>query len=325
MLQALPFGLELPTVEELYPHIVSLLRAVAIFIVAFIAARMVSRLIIQFRKRIVKMMMEHAGGSTEALEKRAATIGGLLRKTSGVVIWAVAVVMVLKEFGFDIAPLLAGAGVVGLAVGFGAQNLVRDIISGLFILMENQIRLNDVAIVNGTGGVVEDINLRTTVLRSADGVVHVFPNGTISTLSNMTRDFSYYVFDMGVAYKEDTDRVAQVMKDVTEQLRQEEGFAELILEPLEVLGVDKFADSAVVIKARVKTIPIKQWMVGRELNRRFKKKFDELGIEIPFPHQSIYFGEASKPIQIRLDESSRAELKQAIREVLAETGDKSSS
>jgi len=126
------------------------------------------------------------------------------------------------------------------------------------------------------------------VLRSVDGAVHIFPNGTIQTLSNLTHQYSYYVFDMGVAYKEDTDRVAGVMKAVADQMMGEEEFRPSILEPLEILGVDKFADSAVIIKARIKTVPIRQWAVGRELNRRFKKRFDELGIEIPFPQRTIH-------------------------------------
>jgi small-conductance mechanosensitive channel len=229
----------------------------------------------------------------------------------------VAVIMSLKEAGFDIGPILAGAGIVGLAVGFGAQNLVRDVITGVFILLEDQVRVNDVAVLNGTGGLVEQINLRTTVLRGLDGTVHVFPNGTITTLSNMTYGFSYYVFDIGVAYKEDTDHVAQVVKQIGDEMMIEDAFKADILEPLEILGLDKFADSAVIVKARIKTAPVKQWTIGREMNRRIKKKFDELGIEIPFPHMSLYFGEASKPFALRFDQD-REELKSMLREIVSE-------
>jgi small conductance mechanosensitive channel len=307
------------TVERIAPFVLSLLRVIAILIAAVIAAKLVSRFVRVLRTRIVDMMKRHRGDEpTFELEKRAATIGGIIRKTVGVVIWAVTLVMALKEVGFDIAPILAGAGVIGLAVGFGAQNLVRDVISGLFMLMENQISVNDIAIINGTGGLVEQINLRTTVLRGLDGTVHVFPNGAITSLSNMTREFSYYVFDVGVAYKEDTDRVVEVLKEISEQMRQEDAFRHLILEPLDVLGVDKFAESAVVIKVRLKTVPSKQFDVGRAMNRRIKKRFDEEGIEIPFPHRSLYFGEASMPFKLQIDGSTREELKQAIREVLAE-------
>jgi small conductance mechanosensitive channel len=229
-----------------------------------------------------------------------------------------AAVMVLREAGFDIGPLLAGAGIVGLAVGFGAQNLVRDVISGMFLLIENQVRVNDVAVINGTGGLVEELNLRTTVLRGLDGTLHIFPNGAINTLSNMTHGYSFYVFNVGVAYKEDTDRVVSVLQEIAAEMMQEEPYRPMILEPLEVLGVDKFADSAVIIKARIKTMPIQQWTVGREMNRRIKKRFDELGIEIPFPHISLYFGEASKPLKVGVQDSDREQLKELIREVLEE-------
>jgi small-conductance mechanosensitive channel len=308
--------------ETLYPLLLDagmrVLRILFIFGVAFTLTKVLGRLIRRLRERFVMIMAGRAGGSHFELEKRAATISSILRKTVGIVIWTVALMMTISEFGVNVAPLLAGAGVAGLAVGFGAQNLVRDVISGLFILLENQIRVNDVAIINGTGGLVEEINLRTTVLRSLDGVVHVFPNGTITTLSNVTREFSCHVFDIGVAYKEDTDRVVQLLKEVGDDLQQDETYGPEMIEPVEIFGVDRFADSAVVIKGKIKTMPSKQWMVGREFNRRVKKRFDEEGIEIPFPHQSLYFGGASKPFAMKLDETSREEIKQAVREVLKE-------
>jgi small conductance mechanosensitive channel len=208
--------------------------------------------------------------------------------------------VILRELGVDIAPILASAGIVGLAVGFGAQNLVRDVISGFFMILENQVRVGDVAIVNGTGGLVERVNFRTIVLRDLSGVVHVFPNGAINTISNMTSEWSAYVFDIGVAYKEDVDRVIQIMRDTGKALREDKKFGPLMVDDIEVFGVDQFADSAVVIKGRLRTKPIKQWDVGREYRRRLKYAFDEAGIEIPFPHRSIYFGEASKPFAAQL-------------------------
>jgi small conductance mechanosensitive channel len=208
--------------------------------------------------------------------------------------------MVLMEFGIEIGPIIASAGIVGLAVGFGAQNLVRDFISGFFIILENQIRVGDVAIINGTGGLVENINFRTTVIRDLSGVVHIFANGSISTLSNLTNEWSADVFDIGVAYKENTDRVIEVMRAVGKSMREDEKYGDLMLEDVDVFGVDKFADSAIVIKGRLRTKPIRQWEVGREFLRRVKIAFDEHGIEIPFPHLSLYFGEASKPIDLEL-------------------------
>jgi len=298
----------------------SLMRFAVTLLIAYVASRIASRLILGLRVQLLAAMNRGAGGMPAELEKRATTLVGMMRKISVLAIWVLALVMALKELGFDIGPILAGAGVLGLAVGFGAQNLVRDMIAGLFMLVENQIRVNDVAIINGTGGLVEEVNLRTTVLRSFDGTVHVFPNGMIHTLANMTREYSYYVFDLGVAYKEDADRVMDVIREVGAELQQSEPFASHILQPVEVLGVDKFADSAVIIKGRIKTFPIQQWMVGREFNRRIKRRFDELGIEIPFPHRSLYFGEASPPFRVGGEAVDREALKGAIREVLAEPG-----
>ncbi len=204
--------------------------------------------------------------------------------------WLVVVMLVLRRLGIDVAPIIAGAGIVGLAVGFGAQELVRDFIAGFFILMENQIRVGDVAIINGTGGVIEQVGIRTVVLRDVSGVVHVFQNGKIDTLSNMTKEWSAIVFDIGVAYKEDTDAVVAVMQDVAAGMRADETWGPDIIEDLEVFGVDQFSDSAVVIKARLKTKPIRQWAVGREYRRRLKYAFDAAGIEIPFPHRTLYWG-----------------------------------
>jgi len=232
--------------------------------------------------------------------KRAETLVRLIRQAVYLALWTAVILVLLQEVGVEIGPILAGAGILGLAVGFGAQNLVRDVISGFFLILENQVRVGDVAIINGTGGLVEKVNFRTLVLRDLAGVVHVFPNGTISTLSNMTHEWSAYVFDIGVAYKEDTDRVVAVLERVLGEMQADETFGPLILETPEIMGVDKFADSAVVIKGRIKTLPIRQWMVGREFLRRVKRTFDEEGIEIPFPHQTVYFGEASKPFELRL-------------------------
>jgi small conductance mechanosensitive channel len=226
------------------------------------------------------------------------TLTGLLKTVALALIWGVVVVMALAQIGLDITPILAGASILGLAIGFGAQNLVRDLISGFFRVLENQVRVGDVAIINGTGGLVEAITFRTIVLRDLAGVVHVFPHGTIATLSNMTKEWSAYVIDVGVAYKEDTDRVVEVMRQVAEDMRRDPVFGEKILEPMEIFGVDNFGESEVTIKARIKTKPIEQWNVGREYRRRLKKAFDAQGIEIPFPHRSLYMGEASAPFKV---------------------------
>ena len=309
--------ISLASLPQIAPMIIDhAIRIMAILVAAYIAAKLVNKSVSAIRTRIIERMKKYGRADIE-VEKRAATLSSILRKTIVIIIWLLAVVMALKESGFDIGPILAGAGVVGLAVGFGAQNLVRDLFAGVFILLENQVRVNDVAIINGTGGLVEQINLRTIVLRGQDGTVHIFPNGTITTLSNMTHEYSYYVFNVGVAYKEDTDHVVAVLEQIGDGMIRDEKYKPLILAPLEILGVDQFGDSAVMIKARFKTVPVQQWTVGREMNRRIKKKFDEVGIEMPFPHRSIYWGEASKPFAIR-SEQDREDLKSLIREALAE-------
>ncbi|MGB2696402.1 MAG: mechanosensitive ion channel family protein, partial [Candidatus Zixiibacteriota bacterium] len=196
------------------------------------------------------------------------------------------------ELGLDIGPILAGAGILGLAVGFGAQTLVKDVISGFFILMEDQYRVGDVVEVAGIGGLVEQMSLRVTILRDLEGKVHYIPNGSISTATNMTKEWSRAVLDIGVAYKEDPDVVMNVLREVGDEMKKDPAYSSVILEPLQILGVSDFADSAVVIKVMFKTLPLKQWDVGREFRRRVKKTFDAKGIEIPFPHVTLYMGEA---------------------------------
>ena len=201
----------------------------------------------------------------------------------------------MGQIGVNVTPVLAGAGIVGLAIGFGAQNLVKDLVSGFFLILENQVRVGDVAIINGTGGLVEAISFRTIVLRDEAAVVHVFPNGSINTLSNMTKDWSAYVISVNVAYKEDPDRVVDVMRRVAEEMYAEPKYRSAMLEPIEIFGVDGFTESAVTIKARLKTQPLQQFAIGREYRRRLKKAFDAAGIEMPgFPAGSPQ-GKPAKP------------------------------
>jgi len=219
---------------------------------------------------------------------RARTAAAIARSVIVVLLVLIAVVAVLGELGIQATPLLAGAGVVGLAVGFGSQKLVQDIINGLFILLGDTIRVGDVVDLGGRTGVVEAISMRTVTLRSYNGDVHTIPFGTIDSITNMTRDFSFWVLDVGVSYKENVDRVIAVLHEIEAQLRREWPWRRLILEPLEIAGLDRFGDSAVVIRGRLKTRPGEQWRVGREFNRRLKRRFDELGIEIPFPQRTVH-------------------------------------
>jgi len=278
-------------------------RVLLILVVFWIIMTVVKIALKRLETHLVRRGQESGDVPSEA-EKRAETLVRLLRQAVIIMIWVMAGLVILREFGVEIGPILASAGIAGVAVGFGAQHLVRDIISGFFMILENQVRVGDVAIVNGTGGLVEQINFRTIVLRDLSGIVHIFPNGTVTSLANLTREWSAYVFDIGVAYKEDVDQVIALMKEVGTELRADAKFGPLMVADIEVFGVDNFADSAVVIKGRLRTRPIKQWDVGREYRRRLKHAFDREGIEIPFPHRSIYFGEASKPIVAQLLNSS---------------------
>jgi small conductance mechanosensitive channel len=253
-----------------------------------VAAYLVVRIGTAGARRFESEMSTGTGLDVLERTKRAQTLGRLLQKTLSIVVLVFAALMILRELDVDITPVLTGAGILGLAVGFGAQTLVRDIISGFFLILEDQVRVGDVAIVNGTGGLVEAINLRTIVLRDLEGTVHVFPNGEIKTLGNRTKDFSFYVMDIGIPYGEDPDRVAAALREIGGSLMEEAAFRPNILEPLEVLGVDAFGDSQVTIKARIKTVPLKQWEVGRELRRRIAHGFKERGIEIPFPQRTVW-------------------------------------
>jgi small-conductance mechanosensitive channel len=226
---------------------------------------------------------ERTESATGAAAKRIKTLAGVLWTISCGMLWFVVALTSLSQIGVNIGPILAGAGVVGLAVGFGAQHLVRDLVSGFFLILENQIRVGDVAIINGTGGVVESVTFRTVVLRDQAGVVYVFPNGTINTLANATLDWSAYVIDVTLPFKVDTDRVVDIMRRIGNEMQAEPEFGRLMLEPIEVFGVENFTDATVTIKARFKTQPAQQHRVGREFRRRLKYALQSAGIEFPPP------------------------------------------
>lgn len=286
------------------------LRITIILFFAWLGMKILQKILKRLEQRLLKQSAA-AGEPASESQKRVETLVRLVRQGAFIALWVTVGLVILKEIGVEVGPIIASAGIAGLAIGFGAQNLVRDIIAGFFIILENQARVGDVAIINGTGGLVEKINFRTIVLRDLGGIVHVFPNGTITTLSNLTTEWSAYVFDIGVAYKENTDKVIAVMTKVGEELKEDSIIGPLMLGVPEIFGVDKFDNSAVVIKGRIKTKPIRQWQVGREYLRRIKLAFDANNIEIPFPHQTIYFGEASKPIELQLLEKYRGERKAA--------------
>jgi small conductance mechanosensitive channel len=219
--------------------------------------------------------------------KRLNTLRSVIGYGVTVGIVGVALMMIFDKLGINIGPVLAAAGIVGLAVGFGAQQLVQDIISGFFILIEDQIRVGDVVNIAGKGGLVEKVSLRMTVLRDLSGNVHYVRNGQIDVITNMTKDFSYWLLELGIDYGEDPDRVTEVMREVSAEMETDPEFGKDILEPIEVLGLNEFGDSSMVVAARLKTRPIRQWAVGREFRRRLKRAFDARGITIPFPQMTV--------------------------------------
>ena len=244
------------------------------------------------RKGLARLRLRMEQGATDLeRSKRLHTLEQVGRYVVGVTITLIAAMLVLSEIGISIAPILAAAGVLGIAIGFGAQSLVKDYFIGLFLLLENQVRQGDVVEVAGKGGLVEEMTLRYIRLRDYEGTVHYIPNGTIDTVTNRSRSFAYAVIDVGVAYREDIDEVYAVMHAVAAELRADPEMADKIVEDLEMAGVDQWADSAIVIRCRFKVRPLEQWGVRRAYLYRLKKAFDAAQIEIPFPHLTVYAGE----------------------------------
>jgi small-conductance mechanosensitive channel len=270
------------------------LRIVLIIIAAYVGLRLLR---LAFNR--LETLLIRAAATAEvipgAATKRIRTLMSVMWTIVVGLVWFVAVLTTLGQMGVNVTPVLAGAGIVGLAIGFGAQNLVKDLVNGFFLILENQVRVGDVAIINGTGGLVEAISFRTIVLRDEAAVVHVFPNGAVTTLSNMTKDWSAYVINVNVAYKEDPDRVVDVMRRVAEEMYAEPKYRSAMLEPIEIFGVDGFTELAFTIKARLKTQPLQQFTIGREYRRRLKKAFDAEGIEMPLSQRMLRTVEPSQP------------------------------
>jgi small-conductance mechanosensitive channel len=239
-------------------------------------------------KRIIKIAEDDDPTTENDRERRAKTLAQIFKIMVKTLVIAFGSISIIKELGFDIGPVLAGAGILGLAIGFGSQSLVKDIVSGFFLIMENQIRVGDVVRIGEISGTVEKITLRIVVLRDIEAIVHVIPNGEIKTLSNLTYGWSRAVINIGVSYKENVDNVMAVLKDIGVKLALEEKYKSLILEEPTILGVDSLGENAVNIKVLFKTVPLMQWDVGREFRRRVKNEFDRLGIEIPYQQRTVY-------------------------------------
>jgi len=259
------------------------LRILVVALLTFLLVRVIAT----STARLEAQVMGRGGPDRVEHVKRARTLGRLIKNALTSLVLGVALLTILRELNVDIMPVLTGAGIVGLAVGFGAQTLVKDLISGAFLILDDNVRVGDVARINGTGGLVEAINLRTIVLRDHEGTVHVFPNGGITTLSNLTKDFAYAVVDVGFGYGEDTDRVVDVLRRVGGEVATDTAFAPNVLAPVEVQAVEAFNNGQMTVRVRIKARPLTQWDIGRELRRRIKLAFDTEGIQMPAPPGTI--------------------------------------
>jgi small conductance mechanosensitive channel len=274
-------ALELARAERWIPWIFRGFRVIVILAGAWVLTYLARRLLRRLQSYAMRTMHRHGAASDSDLEKRAATIMAVLAKLAAFLIWMIAVVMALNELTFNIQPLLAGLGVAGLALGLGAQALIKDWLGGLLVLLEDQIRIGDAVTINGISGTVEEINLRTTVLRGENGAVHIIANGLISTLSNLTREYAYYVFEATLAHGANVDRALEILTEAGAELTQDPALKPLILSPIEVMGVDRLAERGVVVRARIKTLPSRQFLVGRELNRKVNVRLAAEGIAFP--------------------------------------------
>lgn len=296
------------------------LRVLLVLLLWWLLSRVVQLLLKRLGEKLVAQAAELGEAPVET-RKRVQTLVHLLTQVVRMVLFVTLALVMLMQLGVQVGPLLASAGIVGLAVGFGAQSLVKDVITGFFMVMENQLRVGDVVNINGTGGLVEAMTLRTVVLRDLAGTVHILPNGSINAVSNLTRGWSAYVFDIGIAYKEDPDTAIALLRRVADELKEDAHFGPKMIEKAEIFGVDQLGDSAVVIKGRLKTQPIMQWEVGREFLRRVKKAFDAEGIEIPFPHRTLYLADgasATAKLAAAAGLSARASLSPQVREEAGE-------
>jgi small-conductance mechanosensitive channel len=255
----------------------SSLRIILIVVAAYVLVKFVRTAFNRMEVILVKTATAH-GASAATAGQRIRTLASVLWTIAVGLVWFATAMLVLGQVGFNMGPVLAGAGIVGLAVGFGAQHLIRDLVSGFFLVLEDQIRVGDTAIINGTAGLVETISFRTVVLRDLAGVVHIFPNGTINSLANTSKDWSAYIVDLQVPIQADTDRVIEIMRRVGEDLKSEPRYGTVMLEPIEIFGIDDFTDGTVNIKARFKTLPQQQQLVGREYRSRLTKALVTAGV-----------------------------------------------
>ncbi|MGC4072576.1 MAG: mechanosensitive ion channel family protein [Nibricoccus sp.] len=300
--------------QFLHTLVVDTIRVFVILVVAWILSKLISRVTSALHKYALKVMSKRTDENsfnqhTFDIEKRTATLTGVARPIAQRAMMDVRVDHDSARARLDITPLIAGAGVAGIALSLGAQNFIKDIIGGVFLLLDNQIRVGDAVAINDTGGVVEEINLRTTLVRGENGALHIFSNGGINKLTNNSREFSFAVFEFSIDPRQAPDPAIAAIRDTAETLAKEEAYASGVIAPVEVYGVDRMTDSALIIKGRLKTLPGKQWAIGRELNRRIRLRFEADGILRPRPVTDVQFTDLPY---------SRDELKKMVQEAVAE-------
>ncbi|MCL4794169.1 MAG: mechanosensitive ion channel family protein [Bryobacteraceae bacterium] len=308
--------------RDLDDNLIRILHGFAYLLGAALLTMVVSSLVRRLRNYWLDQMRERKGVAGIEMEKQTRTMASLMRRLAVTVIWALGIALALGQFGLNVAPLLAGAGVAGIAIGFAAQSILKDWINGFFLLTEGQIRIHDVIQVGNVTGAVEKMTLRTIALRGFDGALHVIANGTVQSFTNKTLLFSYYVFEIGVDYSEDPARMMQLMREVDQALRDDAQFGPLILEPLDIVGVDRFAETGVIVKARLKTLPSQQWRAGREFNKRLQQRCGEAGLAIATAQRAVQLFERGDPAaesrRLVFDPLARQELKEIVREVVRE-------
>lgn len=308
------FFADLVAWEEWLPQFLSIVIRLALVLLVAWGLNRLSRPLIHRLDEAVGRHRERDGEQ----QRRVQTLVSIVEKVVSAAIWTLAGLTGLQVLGVNTAALLTAAGVGGLAVGFGAQNLVRDFISGFFILAEDQFRVGDVVVINGTSGTVQAVNPRTTVLRDLSGTVHTFPNGLIETVSNMTKEWARSVVEVSVPYTEDVDRVMALLQELGRELEADGEYGPRIAQPMSILGVDSFGASGVTIKLMITTQPGQQWGIGRELRRRIKNRFDAEGIRLAYPHTSLQWEAGPPPLQLQLDPGANPAVVEALADRVVE-------
>jgi small conductance mechanosensitive channel len=306
------------TADRYFAWFVALIHMVIIMAGGLILSFLVKRLLRGVRSYAITLMVRRGDTVNFELEKRATTIVKVIRTPLLFLIWVAAVLTIMAELKLPIEPTLAGAGIgigaVGVAIGLGAQTLIKDILGGLFVLLENQIRVNDVAVINGTAGLVEEIHLRTTVLRGENGAVHIFPNGSIQSLANLTREYAFFVFEVVLDFGQDPEPALKIMREVAQELRSDPAYAPFILDELELMGMDRLSGGNFSLKGRIKTLPMKQWPVGREINHRLRARLSQEGIQLPVQTAVVHLD----PAPAFSPEAMKAAVRAAMQEIAQE-------